>query len=116
MPAHPNPCERHDQPLYKMTRSIMLAALIVNLFVMVWCCIGIADKSRIGLKLCWELYLWQAVQGFSGALITFPFTVMFAQLSPRGREIEYFGFQTVLSCATIWIPQIVNGPIVSTTN
>ncbi len=97
-------------------KAVMLVTLAVNLFVAVWCCIGISPRSRIGFKQPWEFYLWQAVQGFTGALINFSFTVLFAQLSPRGREIEYFGFQTVLSCATIWIPQIVNGPIVTATN
>lgn len=114
--AYPAILRRRRPSSNSALKAVMLAALAVNLFVTVWCCIGISPRSRIGFKQPWEFYLWQAVQGFTGALINFSFTVLFAQLSPRGREIEYFGFQTVLSCATIWIPQIVNGPIVAATN
>ena len=31
-------------------KAVMLVALAVNLFVAVWCCIGISTRSRIGFK------------------------------------------------------------------
>ena len=114
--TYPKMLRVKSQTCASWLKKVMMAALIINLFVTVWCCIGISEDSRIGFKHPWEFYLWQAVQGLTGALINFSFNILFAQLSPRGQEIEYFGFQTVLSCGTIWIPQIVNGPIVTATN
>ncbi|KAK0545662.1 hypothetical protein OC845_005011 [Tilletia horrida] len=88
----------------------------LNLFVAFWACIGISASASVGFKHRWEFYLMNVIQSTGGAIANLVFTVLFAQLFPRGHELEYFGFQLVLSCSTVWIPQIVNGPIVDATN
>ncbi|KAK0536740.1 hypothetical protein OC835_001931 [Tilletia horrida] len=88
----------------------------INLFVALWACIGISEHAQVGFKHRWEFYVMSIVQSTGGAIANLVFTVLFAQLFPRGHELEYFGFQLVLSCSTVWIPQIVNGPIVDATN
>ncbi|KAJ2984822.1 hypothetical protein NUW58_g5857 [Xylaria curta] len=85
-------------------------------FCALWCAIGISPSASIGFKHRWEFYFFQALQSIAGGISGVIFKVLFSRLFPKGNEIQFFGFQLVLSLGTVWIPQIVNGPIVDATN
>ncbi|KAI0188696.1 autophagy-related protein 22-like protein, partial [Astrocystis sublimbata] len=85
-------------------------------FCALWCAIGISPSVSIGFKQRWEFYFFQALQSIAASIANVAFKVLFARLFPQGNEIKFFGFQLVLSLGTVWIPQIVNGPIVDATN
>jgi MFS family permease len=81
-------------------------------FCAMWCSIGISESAQIGLKHHWEFYFIQVVQSIGLGITNASFRVTYAELFPPGKEIQYFGFQLVLSACTAWIPSVVNGPIV----
>lgn len=88
----------------------------VTCFCALWCAIGISPSASIGFKHRWEFYFFQALLSIATSIAGVAFKVLFSRLFPRGNEIQFFGFQLVLSLGTVWIPQIVNGPIVDATN
>ncbi|KAI3336919.1 hypothetical protein HD806DRAFT_528500 [Xylariaceae sp. AK1471] len=85
-------------------------------FCALWCAIGISPSVTIGFKHRWEFYFFQVLLSIASSVASVAFKVLFSRLFPHGNEIQYFGFQLVLSLGTVWIPQIVNGPIVDATN
>ncbi|KAI0816539.1 hypothetical protein GGR55DRAFT_686078 [Xylaria sp. FL0064] len=88
----------------------------ITCFCALWCAIGISPSVPIGFKHRWEFYFFQALQSIASSIAGVAFRVLFSRLFPQGNEIKFFGFQLVLSLGTVWVPQIVNGPIVDATN
>ncbi|KAI1113227.1 hypothetical protein F5Y14DRAFT_228149 [Nemania sp. NC0429] len=88
----------------------------VTCFSALWGAIGISPSAVIGFKHRWEFYFFQALLSVVMGIVGVVFKVLFSRLFPPGNEIQFFGFQLVLSLGTVWIPQIVNGPIVDATN
>ncbi len=88
----------------------------ITCFCALWCAIGISPSVPIGFKHRWEFYFFQALLSAAGGIVGVAFKVLFSRLFPYGNEIKFFGFQLVLSLGTVWIPQIVNGPVVDATN
>ncbi|KAI1282178.1 hypothetical protein F5Y07DRAFT_386213 [Xylaria sp. FL0933] len=88
----------------------------VTCFCALWCAIGISPSVPVGFKHRWEFYFFQALQSIASSIAGVAFRVLFSRLFPQGNEIKFFGFQLVLSLGTVWVPQIVNGPIVDATN
>ncbi|WWC89516.1 uncharacterized protein L201_004440 [Kwoniella dendrophila CBS 6074] len=84
--------------------------------VCLWCMFGLNSNSPIGFKDRVEFYIGQILINLSTAILNCLFRVLFSELFPNGSEIKYFGFQLVLSLGTVWIPQVVDGPIVDKTN
>ncbi|KAI1426084.1 hypothetical protein F5Y12DRAFT_307584 [Xylaria sp. FL1777] len=88
----------------------------ITCFCALWCSIGISATVPIGFKHRWEFYFFQALLSIASSIAGVAFRVLFSRLFPQGNEIKFFGFQLVLSLGTVWVPQIVNGPIVDATN
>ncbi|TGJ81453.1 hypothetical protein E0Z10_g7325 [Xylaria hypoxylon] len=88
----------------------------ISCFCALWCAIGISPSVTIGFKHRWEFYFFQALLSVASSIVGVAFKVLFSRLFPQGSEIKFFGFQLVLSLGTVWVPQIVNGPIVDATN
>lgn len=88
----------------------------ITCFCALWGAIGISPSAAIGFKHRWEFYFFQALLSAAMGIVGVVFRVLFSRLFPPGNEIQFFGFQLVLSLGTVWIPQIVNGPIVDATN
>ncbi|KAI0486645.1 hypothetical protein F4859DRAFT_308678 [Xylaria cf. heliscus] len=97
-------------------RHWTIACYALTSFCALWCAIGISPSVSIGFKHRWEFYFFQALQSVAGSISGVAFKVLFSRLFPQGNEIQFFGFQLVLSLGTVWIPQIVNGPVVDATN
>ena len=97
-------------------RQWAIACYALVAFIALWCLLGINKHSPIGFKHRAEFYVFQVLQNIAGSILAPLFRVLFPELFPKGSEIQYFGFQLVLSCSTVWIPQIVDGPIVQATN
>ncbi|KAL1413838.1 hypothetical protein Q8F55_001622 [Vanrija albida] len=97
-------------------RQWAMVAFGLAIFTAFWCCLGMSKHVAIGFKHRAEFYVFQVVMSLAGAILNPLYRVLFPQMFPKGNEIQYFGFQLVLSCATAWIPQVVNGPIVDKTN
>lgn len=97
-------------------RHWAMVAYSLTIFTTFWCCLGMSSSSKVGYKHRAEFYVFQVVMSLAGSIISPLFRVLFSEMFPRGNEIQYFGFQLVLSCGTTWIPQIANAPIVSATN
>lgn len=49
----------------------------------------------------WEFYVQNFIFYLSGAIVNSSFRVLYSELVPRGSEIEWFGLQVVISCATV---------------
>ena len=49
----------------------------------------------------WEFYAQLVLLQFSQALVNVSFRVLFSELIPKGSEVEWFGLQLILSCATV---------------
>jgi hypothetical protein len=60
-------------------------------------CVGIGFKTRV------EFYLFQVLQNVAGSILTPLFRVLFPEVFPKGLEIQYFGFQMVVSTDNIVI-------------
>ncbi|KAI0187769.1 autophagy-related protein 22-like protein [Xylaria flabelliformis] len=97
-------------------RHWTIVCYALTCFCALWCAIGISPSVSIGFKHRWEFYFFQALQSIAASIAGVAFKVLFSRLFPPGNEIQFFGFQLVLSLGTVWIPQIVNGPIVDATN
>ncbi|KAI1743765.1 hypothetical protein F4680DRAFT_319386 [Xylaria scruposa] len=97
-------------------RHWTIVCYALTCFCALWCAIGISPSVSIGFKHRWEFYFFQALQSVAASIAGIAFKVLFSRLFPPGNEIQFFGFQLVLSLGTVWIPQIVNGPIVDATN
>ncbi|KAI8626949.1 hypothetical protein F5Y19DRAFT_487520 [Xylariaceae sp. FL1651] len=88
----------------------------ITCFCALWCAIGISPSVAVGFKHRWEFYFFQVLQSISSSIASIAFKVLFSKLFPQGNETKYFGFQSVFSLGTVWIPQIVNGPIMDAIN
>ncbi|KAI0402704.1 hypothetical protein F4802DRAFT_574801 [Xylaria palmicola] len=88
----------------------------VTCFCAVWCAAGIAPSAVLGFKRRWEFYVFQVLQSAAAGVSGVSFRVLYARLFPRGGEVRFFGAQLVLSLGTVWIPQVVNGPVVDATD
>lgn len=97
-------------------RHWAMIAYGLTIFTAFWCCLGISSSSKVGYKHRSEFYVFQVVMNLAGSIISPLFRVLFSEMFPRGKEIQYFAFQLLLSCSTSWIPQVTNAPIVSSTN
>lgn len=65
-------------------------------FCALWCCLGMTSLP-IGFKHRGEFYIFQVIQQLAGSIISPLFRVLFAEMFPKGNEIQYFGFQLVVS-------------------
>lgn len=97
-------------------RHWVVLSYALTCFAALWCAIGISPSVGIGFKHRWEFYFFQALQSAAASVAGVAFRVLFSRLFPQGNEIQFFGFQLVLSLGTVWVPQIVNGPIVDATD
>ncbi|KAI1147374.1 hypothetical protein F4825DRAFT_437567 [Nemania diffusa] len=97
-------------------RHWTIVSYALTCFCALWCAIGISPTVTIGFKHRWEFYFFQALQSAAASVAGVAFRVLFSRLFPQGSEIKFFGFQLVLSLGSVWIPQIVNGPVVDATN
>ncbi|TKY87446.1 hypothetical protein EX895_004124 [Sporisorium graminicola] len=97
-------------------RQWIIVAYSIMAFTCFWCLLGLSASSKVGFKHRWEFYVMAFLQGVCSGVTSACFPVVFCQLFPKGNELKYFGFQLVLSCSTLWIPQVIDGPIVNATN
>ncbi|KIX01250.1 uncharacterized protein Z518_08975 [Rhinocladiella mackenziei CBS 650.93] len=95
------------------TWLIMGYALI--LLIPAWGCIGLSSVD-FGFKNRWEFYVQLFVISLSGSFVNASFRVLFSELIPKGSEVEWFGLQLILSCATVWINYVASGPLQSATH
>ena len=77
-------------------RHWAIAALVIVTVICVWCLIGMSS-APIGFKHRVEFYIWQVLQSIAGGILTPLFRVLFSEVFPKGSEIQYFGFQMVVS-------------------
>ncbi|KAG9239914.1 hypothetical protein BJ878DRAFT_431369, partial [Calycina marina] len=63
-----------------------------------------------------EFYVQSFIFYLSNSIVAPTFRVLYAEMIPKGSEIEYFGMQAVLSCATAWISYVANAPIQEATH
>jgi MFS-type transporter involved in bile tolerance (Atg22 family) len=78
-------------------RHWALIAYSIVIFITLWCCLGMSSKVNIGFKHRAEFYVFQVLQNIAGSIITPLFRVLFPEMFPKGNEIQYFGFQLVVS-------------------
>ncbi|GAA5860683.1 hypothetical protein JCM5353_001129 [Sporobolomyces roseus] len=97
-------------------RSWTVFAYSLIAFTCFWCCIGFSDNAKIGFKHRWEFYLFQVITNIAYGLMPSIFRVLYCELFPKGAEVQYFSFQLAISCATVWIPQVVDSFTVDATN
>jgi MFS-type transporter involved in bile tolerance (Atg22 family) len=74
-----------------------IGAYILVSLIAIWCLIGMSNSVSIGFKTRVEFYLFQVLQNIAGSILTPLFRVLFPEVFPKGSEIQYFGFQMVVS-------------------
>ncbi|TKA65665.1 hypothetical protein B0A55_08788 [Friedmanniomyces simplex] len=75
------------------------------------------DGGMMGAsEMMMEFYFLQALLQIANSVANVVFRVLFAEMFPCGDEVQYDGFQLAISLATVWIPQIVNAPVVNASN
>ena len=77
-----------------------IAAYILVALIAMWCLIGMSDSVGIGFKTRAEFYVFQVLQNVAGSILTPLFRVLFPEVFPKGSEIQYFGFQMVVSVSS----------------
>lgn len=89
---------------FKLKTKTMLVLTTVSMTLLpCFGMLGFVDSSPIGLKNTWELYPFAIWFGFNlGAIESFARTI-FAQLTPPGREAEFFGFYELTDKGSSWI-------------
>lgn len=103
------------RPPFSLEYWLVIGYALV-LIVPIWGCIGFADDINFGFKNRWEFYVQSLVFYLSGSIVNPTFRVLFAELVPKGSEIEWFGLQVVLSCATSWVSYVANAPLQNATH
>lgn len=78
-------------------RQWTIGCYVLVSFVAFWCLLGLSGRSAVGFKHRAEFYIAQVVQNLATAILTVVFRVLFPELFPTGSEIQYFGFQLVVS-------------------
>lgn len=97
-------------------RDIININLIMFLILPLWGTIGFIKGSNIGLKTDWEMYLFAWIFGFNlGCVQSFSRT-LFAQLTPIGRESEFFGFFELTDKGSSWVGPLVVGIVAQATD
>ncbi len=85
-------------PLPKFTlRQWAIICYTIMLLVCVWCLLGTSDNVPIGFQYRAELYVFQMVQSLAISILMALFKVLFPKMFPKGSELQYFGFQMVVS-------------------
>ncbi|KAM3087033.1 hypothetical protein ACMFMF_000965 [Clarireedia jacksonii] len=102
-------------PPFRLERWLIVGYGLI-LVIPIWGCIGLAGNIDFGFKNRWEFYIQSFVFNLSGAIVNPTFRVLFSELIPKGCEIEWFGLQVILSCATAWISYVTNAPLQNTTH
>jgi MFS-type transporter involved in bile tolerance (Atg22 family) len=74
-----------------------IGAYILVSLIAIWCLIGMSNSVSTGFKTRVEFYLFQVLQNIAGSILTPLFRVLFPEVFPKGSEIQYFGFQMVVS-------------------
>jgi MFS transporter, UMF1 family len=89
---------------FKLSTKTMLILTTVSMTVLpCFGMLGFIESSPIGLKNTWELYPFAIWFGLNlGAIESFARTI-FAQLTPPGREAEFFGFYELTDKGSSWI-------------
>ncbi|KAK7963395.1 hypothetical protein PG988_010369 [Apiospora saccharicola] len=85
--------------------SWLIIGYAMILIVPVWGCIGLSEAVDFGFKYRWEFYVQNFVFYLSGAIVNSTFRVLYSELVPKGSEIEWFGLQVVISCATVTVAE-----------
>ncbi|KAK8098777.1 uncharacterized protein PG998_012018 [Apiospora kogelbergensis] len=91
------------RPPFSLEKWLIIGYAVI-LIVPVWGCIGLSEAAHFGFKLMqyrWEFYVQNFIFYLSGAIVNSTFRVLYSELVPRGSEIEWFGLQVVISCATV---------------
>lgn len=103
-------------PHFKITlRQWAMSSYALVIFSAFWCCLGMSDKVSIGFKHRAEFYVFQVggvvsrgvlaelqvLVSLAGAILNPLFRVLFPEMFPKGNEIQYFGFQLVVSVKTM---------------
>ncbi|MCJ1284685.1 hypothetical protein MMC26_004021 [Xylographa opegraphella] len=88
----------------------------VQLFCIVWGCIGISNSAAVGFKHAPEFWVEQALFMSSSSALRALNRMLYASMLPRGSEALFFGLEIVLDLATGWINPLLLGTIQNATH
>ncbi|KAH7031447.1 autophagy-related protein 22-like protein [Microdochium trichocladiopsis] len=94
----------------------LIVGYALALVIPIWGCIGLSESVGFGFKHRWEFYVQNLILVVSGAIVNSSFRVLYSELMPKGNEVQWFGLQVVLSCATAWVSYVANAPIQNATH
>ncbi|KAK0104120.1 hypothetical protein ONS96_005216 [Cadophora gregata f. sp. sojae] len=103
------------RPPFKLEHWLVIGYAII-LIIPIWGCIGFADNVNFGFKNRWEFYAQSLLFNISGSIVNSVFRVLFSEMVPKGSEVECFGLQVILSCATAWVSYVANAPLQNATH
>ncbi|KAH8878967.1 hypothetical protein GQ53DRAFT_739491 [Thozetella sp. PMI_491] len=103
------------RPPFSLEHWLVIGYAMI-LIIPVWGCIGLSETVSFGFKYRWEFYVQSFIYYLSNSIVNSTFRVLFAELVPKGSEIEWFGLQVVLSCATAWVSYVANAPLQNATH
>lgn len=103
------------RPVMSLEKWLIVGYAMI-LVIPIWGCIGLAETVGFGFKYRWEFYVQNLLFCLSNAITSAVFRVIYSEFMPKGSEVEWFGLQVVLSCATAWISYIASAPLQNATN
>ncbi|KAL2071436.1 hypothetical protein VTL71DRAFT_12671 [Oculimacula yallundae] len=103
------------RPPFKLEHWLIIGYALI-LIIPIWGCIGFADNVNFGFKNRWEFYAQSLLFNISGSIVNNVFRVLFSEMVPKGSEVEWFGLQVILSCATAWVSYVANAPLQNATH
>ncbi|PVH89376.1 hypothetical protein DL98DRAFT_647904 [Cadophora sp. DSE1049] len=103
------------RPPFRLEHWLVIGYAII-LIIPIWGCIGFADNDSFGFKNRWEFYVQSLLFNVSGSIVNSVFRVLFSEMVPKGSEVEWFGLQVILSCATAWVSYVANAPLQNATH
>ncbi|KAH9212521.1 autophagy-related protein 22-like protein [Leptodontidium sp. 2 PMI_412] len=103
------------RPPFRLEYWLVIGYAII-LIIPIWGCIGFVDNIDFGFKNRWEFYIQSLLFNVSNSIVNSVFRVLFSEMVPKGSEVEWFGLQVILSCATAWVSYVANAPLQNATH
>ncbi|EKX34073.1 hypothetical protein GUITHDRAFT_147474 [Guillardia theta CCMP2712] len=98
-------------------KYVLMMLVLINVFISAWGMSGFFESSQVGMRHVWELFwpfgffyglLIGALHGYSRAT--------WADLSPPGKESEFFAFYAITDKGSSWLGPLVCAEIYNKTN
>lgn len=105
---------RTQHALRLPSKTVLLFCLYLTTALLLWGCLGFFLPT-LGLRNKWEIYVFGAVYGVTGAGFNSYSRTVYADLTPSGHEAQMFSLYEVSDKGSSWLGPLVTAIIVQAT-